>query len=179
MVPLYILGLLQRFGPQHGYQIRKIIDEQMADFTHIKLPTIYYHLEKMTTEGLLQADSEKSGNRPEKTVYAVTDKGKQEFLRLLEQQLEFDYQPFFSSDAAFYFSEYLDRAHIKTQLGIYRMKLGQIITRIDQHRAESMTFIPAYARQAAEIIFSHHLTHYHAELTWTTETLRMLETETN
>uniref|UniRef100_UPI000AEE63EC PadR family transcriptional regulator n=1 Tax=Clostridium sp. NkU-1 TaxID=1095009 RepID=UPI000AEE63EC len=66
MIPLYILGLLQRYGPQHGYQIKKIIAEQLSDFTQIKLPTIYYHLEKMETDGLLSANREKSGSRPEK-----------------------------------------------------------------------------------------------------------------
>ena len=38
MIPLYILGFLLRYGPQHGYQIKKLISEQMADFTSIKLP---------------------------------------------------------------------------------------------------------------------------------------------
>jgi len=50
-----ILGLLQRFGPQHGYYIKKLISEELADFTQIKLPTIYYHLEKMNADGLLFA----------------------------------------------------------------------------------------------------------------------------
>ena len=45
MIPLYILGLLLRFGPQHGYQIKKLLEEQLEDFTQIKLPTVYYHLE--------------------------------------------------------------------------------------------------------------------------------------
>ena len=66
MVPLYILGLLTRYGPQHGYQIKKIIAESLADFTQIKLPTIYYHLTKMAENGLLSAASEKTGARPEK-----------------------------------------------------------------------------------------------------------------
>ena len=68
IIPFYILGLLQRFGPQHGYQIKKIISEQLADFTQIKLPVIYYHLEKMTQDELISPDCEKNGNRPEKTL---------------------------------------------------------------------------------------------------------------
>ena len=35
MIPLYILGLLLRFGPQHGYQIKKLLEEQLEDFTQI------------------------------------------------------------------------------------------------------------------------------------------------
>ena len=71
-IPLYILGLLMRFGPQHGYQIRKIIGEELADFTGIKLSVIYYHLEKMEREGLLHGAREKTSGRPEKTRYSVT-----------------------------------------------------------------------------------------------------------
>jgi DNA-binding PadR family transcriptional regulator len=79
IIPLYILGLLQRFGPQHGYQIKKIIADQLADFTQIKLPTIYYHLEKMQAGGLLSVTSEKPGGRPEKSVYAVTKRASARF----------------------------------------------------------------------------------------------------
>ena len=56
MIPLYILGMLLRYGPQHGYQIKKLLAEQLADFTDIKLPTIYYHLEKMEASGLITAE---------------------------------------------------------------------------------------------------------------------------
>ena len=69
MILIYILGLLIRFGPQHGYQLKKTIAGQLADFTQIKLPNIYYHLEKMQMEGLVSASTEKDTGRPEKTVY--------------------------------------------------------------------------------------------------------------
>ncbi|WP_320129842.1 PadR family transcriptional regulator [uncultured Sphaerochaeta sp.] len=67
MVPLYILGVLQRMGPMHGYRIKKLISEQLSDFTQIKLPTIYYHLEKMTQSGLISVDViDSTSSRPEK-----------------------------------------------------------------------------------------------------------------
>ena len=93
MVPLYILGLLQRFGPQHGYQIKKILAEQLTDFTQIKLPTIYYHLVKMKEDGLLSASSEQPGGRPTKTVYAITEKGIDGFQSMLTALLDFNYRP--------------------------------------------------------------------------------------
>ena len=67
MIPLYILGLLLRFGPQHGYQIKKLLEEQLEDFTQIKLPTVYYHLEKMEAAGLIEAHRDRQGARPENT----------------------------------------------------------------------------------------------------------------
>ena len=53
MIPLYILGLLLRFGPQHGYQIKKLLEDQLGDFTQIKLPTVNYHLEKMEAADII------------------------------------------------------------------------------------------------------------------------------
>ena len=64
MIPLYILGLLLRFGPQHGYQIKKLLEEQLEDFTQIKLPTVYYHLEKMEAAGLIEAGREPDPKKP-------------------------------------------------------------------------------------------------------------------
>jgi len=91
MIPLYILGLLLRFGPQHGYQIKKLIAEQLEDFTQIKLPTVYYHLEKMEAAGLILANRDKQGARPEKTVYQVNKAGEDKFKELLHQSLQINY----------------------------------------------------------------------------------------
>lgn len=177
MIPLYILGILQRFGPQHGYQIKKIIAEQLSDFTQIKLPTIYYHLEKMELHGLLKAISEKSGSRPEKTVYSVTDKGVAAFKKMLNDLLKFDYRPTFSSDGVFYFSDYLETENIAGQLKSYTEKLQKIIKHIESHREETMQFVPDDMKTTAGIIFSHHLKHYHAELDWAIESLDYMESE--
>ena len=98
MIPLYILGLLLRFGPQHGYQIKKLLEEQLEDFTQIKLPTVYYHLEKMEAAGLIEAHRDRQGARPEKTVYRVSDAGTGRFNELLAETLNMQYRPTFDSD---------------------------------------------------------------------------------
>ena len=90
MIPLYILGLLLRFGPQHGYQIKKLLAEQLEDFTQIKLPTIYYHLEKMEEAGLIISQNAKEGTRPEKKVYHVSESGCKRFRELLYRTLDID-----------------------------------------------------------------------------------------
>lgn len=177
MVPLYILGLLQRFGPQHGYQIKKTIAEQLSDFTQIKLPTIYYHLDKMETDGLLSASSEKPGSRPEKTVYAITDKGIKAFHDMLAELLEFEYRPVFPSDGVFYFSDYLDTADIAEYLKIYSQRLQEIIGSIQKHKSETLLFVPVEMKTMVNIIFSHHERHYQAELDWAAESHNSLKGE--
>ena len=175
MIPLYILGLLRRCGPQHGYQIKKTIAEQLADFTQIKLPTIYYHLEKMQKDGLLAAGSEKPGNRPEKTVYSITDKGMKAFQKMLTNMLEYDYRPTFPADSVFYFSEHLETSTIVKSLRAYIEKLKGIIRHIENHQGETIKHVPDEMQTMVDIIFSHHLLHYQAELEWADKSLKRLQ----
>ena len=174
MIPMYILGLLQRYGPQHGYQIKKTITQQLSDFTHIKLPTIYYHLEKMETGGLLAAGREKDGSRPEKTIYSTTQKGIDVFQNKLKKLLDFDYRPSFPSDGVFYFSDSLEGPEIAEHLKIYIRKLTEIIASIQKHHSETLTFVPNEMKTMVSIIFSHHEHHYQAELDWALESLNKL-----
>lgn len=174
MIPIYILGLLQRFGPQHGYQIKKIIAEQLSDFTQIKLPTIYYHLEKMEKDGLLYAHREKSSSRPEKTIYSITEKGVTAFKNMMSNLLEFEYKPTFPSDAILYFSEYVEKEDIISHLITYIDKLNNTISNIKKHKKETVDFVPIEYRTIVSIIFSHHEGHYQAELAWAQETLKNL-----
>ncbi|WP_313153201.1 PadR family transcriptional regulator [Lacrimispora sp.] len=174
MIPLYILGLLQRFGPQHGYQIKKIIAEQLSDFTQIKLPTIYYHLEKMETDDLLSANREKPGGRPEKTIYTITDKGMVAFKKMIAGLVEFEYRPTFPSDGVFYFSDYIENTEILSHLTAYIHKLNTAISNIEKHREETMHFVPEEDWTMVNIIFSHHEHHYRAELDWAEESLNRL-----
>ena len=171
MIPLYISGLLQRFGPQHGYQIRKTIGEQFSDFTQIKLPTIYYHLEKMEANGQLSAKREKPDGRPEKTVYDLTAQGRESFQKRLEEILAFDYRPTFSADGVFYFSEFLETERIIKSLEDYIVRLEHSINALEKHKEETMLMIPAAMRKSAVIVFRHHESHYRAEHAWAVQSL--------
>ena len=175
-IPLYILGLLMRFGPQHGYQIRKIIGEELADFTGIKLSVIYYHLEKMEREGLLHGAREKtSGGRPDRTRYSVTDEGKVAFRRLLGELLRFGYRPTFASDGLFYFSDSLGASSVREALEGHIRNMQATLDRIRCHKAASIPFIPEEATIPTLIIFSHHERHYEAEIAWAKEALASVE----
>ncbi len=175
MIPLYILGLLMRFGAQHGYHIKKLIAEQLADFTDIKLPAIYYHLDKMEKDGLLFAVREKSTSRPEKTVYSVTEQGREAFGSLLEQTLQFSYRPTFLSDGAFYFYEFVDHSRLITQLSAYIEKLSSILKTLEAHYEETIRIAPTDALTMVAIIFDHHRRHYTAEKAWAEATFIRLQ----
>jgi DNA-binding PadR family transcriptional regulator len=175
LIPLYILGLLLRFGPQHGYQIKKLLEEQLEDFTQIKLPTVYYHLVKMESAGLLTAHSDKQGARPEKTVYQVSDTGIDQFKELLYQTLKIEYRPTFDIDGAFYFSESLESGALTESLRKHIANMQRILTGLDIHQSETRAHIPREHQIFADIIFEHHILHYKAELTWAEQSLNSLK----
>lgn len=175
MIPLYILGLLLRFGAQHGYQIKKLMEEQLEDFTQIKLPTVYYHLEKMEAAGLITARRDRQGTRPEKTIYQVSDSGGDKFKELLTQTLQIQYRPTFDIDGTFYFSDHLDSSALSDSLATHIKNLGESLKRLEVHRQETLRHIPAAYKISADIIFKHHVLHYQAELQWAEESLQNLK----
>lgn len=175
MIPLYILGLLLRFGPQHGYQIKKLIGEQLEDFTQIKLPTVYYHLEKMEASGLITSTSERQGERPEKTVYQVSEAGTDKFKELLIQSLQIKYRPTFDIDGTFYFSDSLDNSALVDSLEKHIIAMKKTLEKLDTHHKETMEHIPEPYQIFTNIIFKHHIMHYKAELTWAEQSLVTLK----
>lgn len=175
MIPLYILGMLLRFGPQHGYQIKKLIEEQLEDFTQIKLPNIYYHLEKMEADGFLMAHRDIQGVRPEKTTYRVSSAGEKKFNELLMQTLDIKYRPTFEIDAAFYFSDCLPTQDLLNSLNRYVNNMTNAFANIEEHRKEVMISIPENFRIYADIIFEHHSLHYQAEIAWAKQSINSIK----
>ena len=174
MIPTYILGLLQRYGPQHGYQIKKTITEELSGLAQVKLPTIYYHLEKMEKDGLLSATQEKPSSRPEKTVYEITDKGFSVFQERLSELLRFEYHPAFPSDCLFYFSESFNCDEIKENLREYVEKIQARLVEIKKLGNETLMHVPSEKKAMISSVFRHHEYHYKAELDWAVSTLKSL-----
>lgn len=170
-VPFYLLGMLIRLGPQHGYSLKQSISLEIADFAKIKLPTIYYHLERMASDGYLQATIDREGNRPEKTVYAVTEEGREYFLNLSQQILLESYQPEFNIDGLLYFSDLMDKEKLAAGLLKRRNQLNRQYSSIKQHYDHTISEIPANAQKWAVCIFNHHLRHIEAEIHWIDEVL--------
>jgi DNA-binding PadR family transcriptional regulator len=87
---LMVLGTLARFGPQHGHQIRRVADvTNVGEWGGVSVGALYRELRAMEGEGLVEAlRTEKVGNRPARTVYAITQEGRLELLTLREQAIK-------------------------------------------------------------------------------------------
>lgn len=165
----YILGLLLRYGPQHGYLLKQTVEEQISDFAQIKLPTIYYHLEKLNEKGYVSAAFQKDGNRPEKTVYRITEAGENYFYALLKKAQSEELQLELPLDGAIFFREKIDEQAFSQSIRSAIHALDAKLKRVIAHRDHVMRLIPDTGKAGTRAIFSHHIYHLRAELEWLKE----------
>jgi DNA-binding PadR family transcriptional regulator len=173
-ISLYVLGLLRRFGPLHGYEIRKRIEEQLADFAQIKLPTVYYHLQRLEQGGLLRGTRQPGEGRPDRTTYAVTRAGERAFEDELRQALGAGYRPAFALDAALFFSDALPGPALAEALRAHAAAQEQALAALAAHRGPRLAALAPAARRPAALLFDHHERHHRAELDWALAALESL-----
>ena len=86
---LMALGILARNGPSHGHHIRRLADvTNVGEWGGVSVGALYRELRAMEREGLVEAArTEKVGNRPERTVYAITTEGQLELSMLRDKAI--------------------------------------------------------------------------------------------
>lgn len=83
---LLMLGLI-RMGLTYGYQLNEFINTHMKALIHLKKPTAYSILARMTKEGWIDYKEEQSGNRPLRRVYTITEEGEKVFRRFMRETM--------------------------------------------------------------------------------------------
>ncbi|MEW9700760.1 PadR family transcriptional regulator [Paenibacillus sp. SI8] len=85
---LVILGLLMEAN-RHPYEIRQIMKERgMHNYMKVQDGSLYYAMDQLKKDGFVEAlEVVRDTNRPEKTIYQVTDAGKKKFQEFLMEQL--------------------------------------------------------------------------------------------
>jgi DNA-binding PadR family transcriptional regulator len=168
-----ILGLL-RERPLYGYEIKHIIEDRMGDWTNIAFGSIYYALDRLAEEELIEkVGTEQEGGRPSRTVYGITAAGREEFLRLLREVWSEVERQYFTFDIGLTFMKALDVEEVKRYL---RQRLGQleaILEHLQVHQAEQMAHDEVPRLAAA--VFDHSRAHFEAELGWTRNLLDKVE----
>ena len=166
-VKLVLLGMLKR-GPQHGYELKSHIEQEMGDWTSIAFGSIYFALKKLTEDGFVeQTGHEQHGNRPSRIIYDITHEGEKEFKRLLMAIWTADDRHYFPLDIGMYFLHELDDG-----------KRIELIHRRITETEDALKYLTAHKESAmsnkhvppvAGAIFSHSTHHLEAELAWLRE----------
>jgi DNA-binding PadR family transcriptional regulator len=171
---LVILGFL-RGRPQYGYEIKQMIEHVMGDWTNIAFGSIYYALGKLADEGFVEkVGTEQEGGRPSRTIYQITDAGREEFLRLLREVWDDVEQQTFDFDIGLTFMSALSIEEIRGYLQKRVTHLEHILQYLDAHQAEELAdeHVP---NRLVSAVFDHHRLHLQADLEWTQGLLQNVE----
>ncbi|MGA6162791.1 PadR family transcriptional regulator [Amycolatopsis magusensis] len=81
-VRLLVLALLAE-QPRHGYEIRKwLVDSHAEKWAEVKPYSVHHALTQLAKEGLAALDRVEPTARRDRSVYAITDDGREELRRL-------------------------------------------------------------------------------------------------
>jgi DNA-binding PadR family transcriptional regulator len=77
-IRLFVLGTLAEHGAMHGHQIRAQAQQDRTElWTDVQVGALYGALKRLAGEGLITAvRSERPGSFPERTVYEITEAGR-------------------------------------------------------------------------------------------------------
>jgi DNA-binding PadR family transcriptional regulator len=172
---LVILGFL-RGQPLYGYEIKRMIEQIMGDWTNIAFGSIYFALKKLAEEGFVEkVGTEQEGGRPSRTVYRITDAGWEEFVRLLREVWDSVERQTFAFDIGLSFMSALPIEEVKGYLRKRVTHLEHILQYLEAHQAEELANTDHVPTHLASTVFDHHRRHLQAELDWTRELLQNVE----
>lgn len=155
---LLFLGLLKD-GPKHGYEIKRLIEEELFPFVGLKIKSIYYPLKTMEKLGLVRKDVGREGRWPEKYVYSLTSKGEKIFDHLITESFLSIERPYFNIDLSLYFLQYVDKKIAKRQL----RGRGLFLKRIIRNLQAVLKSTPA-SKKHLHIILEHDIDLVEAEI---------------
>ncbi len=168
-----ILGLLKE-KPLYGYELKRIIENHMGDWTSIAFGSIYFALNKLNEEGLVEIESEQRvGNRPSRSIYKITEKGLDNFFSLLRDMWSNYDREYYPLDIAIFFSGELPPGDVKDYIKKRISVIENIIGYLAEHKKSqlSRSGVPKFARA----VFSHSEYHINAELEWLKSVLEDFE----
>lgn len=87
-----ILGLINR-NPLTGYDITKAFNEGLVEFWYARHSQIYPELKKLTDEDLISYETVIQGEKLEKKLYTITEKGKKCLQKWLAKDVPLEQTP--------------------------------------------------------------------------------------
>jgi DNA-binding PadR family transcriptional regulator len=170
---LFALSALARGGQMHGYQIRRAAQLDRTElWTDVKPGSLYNVLRRMTDEGLVEVvRTEKVGNPPERTVYAITGRGRQELTAQRDKALREVRLLADPVDLALQYTPDLSDDELATVIDQRRQAVvGQLVMFEQEFQAASPDLV---GREP--MIFQHCLARLRAELAWHDDVLTKLK----
>jgi len=161
---LFVLGALARRGPMHGHQIRRDAQTDRTElWTDVKVGSLYGALNRLAAEGVIEAvRTERAGNLPARTVYAITDEGYTELSTLRAALLRDTRLRPDPVDLALQYSQDMPLAELMAAVADRRAALEAEL-RSRQHLRESAA---PYLTGIEPLGFQHQLMRLETEVAW-------------
>jgi DNA-binding PadR family transcriptional regulator len=170
---LYALSALARGGQMHGYQIRRAAQLDRTElWTDVKPGSLYNALRRMTDEGLVEVvRTEKVGNPPERTVYEITESGRQELVSRRDAALQETKLRADPVDLALQYTPDLSQHELASAFGARRQAVAAQLAMLEREfRVASPDLVGL-----EPLIFEHGLARLRAELAWHDDVLKTFQ----
>jgi DNA-binding PadR family transcriptional regulator len=172
-VRLLVLGLLAS-GPMHGHQIRRTAEQtDIEQWGGVKVGALYGMLHRLEAEGLVApVRAEQEGRRPQRTVYAITDEGREELAIHRDRALT---QPAVHSttvEVALKWPAGLDYDGLRERLSLRRSAVARALT--DLAASRELHLQEGHLPAASIAGYRRSELHLEAELAWHDELEAML-----
>ncbi|OKQ00092.1 PadR family transcriptional regulator [Paenibacillus sp. P46E] len=160
---MVILGLLLE-RDMHPYEIKLVMKERTMDqMMKLQMGSLYYAVDKLVQERHIEAvEVIHSSDRPDKTIYRITDKGKVLFEQLILQQIkktDLVYHPLYTALA---FSRHIDQSKVEKLLEERIRETEHQVNFAYQVYEEHIAIVPRSALHAMYGKYEHSL----IELKW-------------
>ncbi|HKS47671.1 MAG TPA: PadR family transcriptional regulator [Amycolatopsis sp.] len=169
-----ILELLHE-RPMHPYEMTQLMRERRVD-RRVKLRpgSLYHTVERLETQGLIEVvGTQRQGRRPERTVYAMTDQGRDTFAAQTREMLSTLAQDYTAYPVALSAGSELELPDFLEQLKMRAMNLRSQVAAeevvVDKVRGDNLPEI-----YWIDFAFVHH--QRKSELDWTLKLIEDLET---
>jgi DNA-binding PadR family transcriptional regulator len=170
---LTILALLHE-QPMHPYEIAFTMRQRFMEET-IKLNygALYATVETLQRAGwITPVESSREGRRPERTVYALTDAGREQFLVRLRDLLRRPTKEYSQFEAGLSFLDHLSRPEAAALL---RERVGELAERLAFEREMCASLQRRGVKRLWLVEVEHAIAMREAELTWTRDLAAEIE----
>lgn len=164
-----ILGLLYK-QPTHAYHLDQILTEDgFKKKVNLAFSSVYAVLKKLNKNGLVTSHIEKVEKMPDKKIYSLTEKGKEDFLQNLKQYLSHPKAEKSSFELSLHFSNLIASEELKEILKMYEAELNRLI----QNQVTKITSLSTN-NQIERALYNRALRLWQAEKQWLKELLIMI-----
>ena len=168
-----ILGLLAQ-QDLYGYQIKKKLQAPDLEWASIPVASLYHELGRLSEQGFIeQIAVESSGGRPARAVFRITAEGRRDLRQELQNAWQSAPPHRTQQDVAAYFMHLLDQPSLLEALADRIEDLHTQISQLDGIAVQERTH--PKSRSTFLAIVSHSQARLQAEIEWTRDLLRRVE----